>query len=308
MSVSKNLIEQIFTLIGKDNLKINEPMRLHTTFQVGGPADLYLTPKGIRQLCALLLWLKKSQIPAFVIGRGSNLVVSDKGIRGAVINTDKLNRIRLKDDLIQAECGVNLSSLSKWSAKHRFTGLEFACGIPGSVGGAVYMNAGAYDGEISQVLESSRVLVFDVEKETYRIINLNWDEHAFFYRHSIFQDKPLIHLSSSFRLKTEQPEKIWAAIESYTRAREEKQPLEFPSAGSVFRRPQGYYTAKLIEECGLKGFRIGGAAVSEKHCGFIINLGNATAQDIRKVIEHIQETVYAKFGVTLQTEVKFIGE
>jgi UDP-N-acetylmuramate dehydrogenase len=311
----KNVISDItlalLQIVDKANLKTNEPMTLHTTFKVGGPADYFATPPTTDAFIRLILFCAESNLPYFILGKGSNLIVSDKGIRGLVISTIKLTRVVYRENQVTASCGFELIKLSRNTARRGLSGLEFACGIPGSVGGAVYMNAGAYEGEISQVLVSSQVLVLtkkDNGSITADIITLTNKEHDFSYRYSIIQNKGYIHLSSTFNLLPFNRSFIQAKIRKLTKSREEKQPLELPSAGSVFRRPQGYFTGKLIEDCGLKGFRIGDAAVSVKHCGFIVNLGNATAKDILSLIEHVQATIHKRFGVTLQTEVKFAGE
>jgi UDP-N-acetylmuramate dehydrogenase len=304
-------IRQIAQIIGENNLKENEPISLHTTFKVGGPADLFASPPTLNSFTQLIKYAVENNLPYFILGKGSNLIVSDKGIRGLVISTHKLTQTLYKDNTVTVSCGLELIKLSKSTAQRGLSGLEFACGIPGSVGGAVYMNAGAYEGEISQVLISSDIIAIrrDTKGKAYfEIKNLSVHQHCFSYRHSILQDETYVHLKSTFCLLPHNKTSIAATIRKLTKAREDKQPWELPSAGSVFRRPQGHYTGKLIEDCGLRGFRIGDAAVSEKHCGFIVNLGNATANDIVAVIEHVRNTVMDRFGVFLQTEVKFIGE
>jgi UDP-N-acetylmuramate dehydrogenase len=260
---------------------------------------------------ALLSLIYERGIPHFILGKGSNLVVSDGGIKGIVISTHKLTQTTYMEECVIVQTGLELSKLVKSTAEHGLSGLEFACGIPGSVGGAVCMNAGAYEGEMSQVLCASEYLWYDASQPPHKRVTwdiLRIDDHDFSYRHSIFQDNPFFLLNSTFYLKRQHKRTIQSTINQLTKAREDKQPLELPSAGSVFRRPQGYFTGKLIEDCGLKGYRIGDAAISDKHCGFIVNLGNATATDIKALIEHIQKTVLAKCGVSLQTEIKFIGE
>lgn len=297
------LITQIKLLLGKNNVLLNEPMSRHTTFKIGGPADIFVTPEKFYIMAKLINLLNNNSIPYFIIGKGSNLVVSDKGIRGIVISTTKMIGTRKSVNKIFAACGTELSDVCKLAANSGLSGLEFACGIPGTVGGAVYMNAGAYGGEIQQVLLFSKVL--DTSIGVVKTIPAV--KHDFSYRHSIFQDEKYILLSSAFSLKPQGKDEIKAKMDELTKSREDKQPLELPSAGSVFRRPEGHYTGKLIEECGLRGFRIGGAEVSTKHCGFIVNIGNATAQDVKDLVKHIQKTVLEKFGVSLQTEIKFVG-
>lgn len=308
MKLTQTFIRDLRIITNAKNLLINEPMANHTTFRVGGPADVFITPTNYCMLKSILTFLRERNLPIFIMGRGSNLIVSDKGIRGAVISTFKLNRIGFQGNSVLAGCGVDLGTLSHSVALRGLSGLEFACGIPGSVGGAVYMNAGAYEGEISRVLEKSSVLLYDDNSSSYQYKTLSLNDHAFSYRHSVFQEEALIHINSVFRLKPADAEEIISTINKFTRSREAKQPLDLPSAGSVFRRPQGYFTGQLIEECGLKGFRIGDAAVSNKHCGFIVNLGHATAENICSLITHVQNTIYDRCGVMLQTEVKFIGE
>ncbi len=303
------LIKSIQLLVGKTNLRLNEPMSEHTTFRIGGPADFYVTPTTQQALIRLLELCLKKDLPYFIMGRGSNLIISDKGIRGVVISTSELKHVIYMNDRIAANCGSDLWKLSQNSARRGLAGLEFACGIPGSVGGAVFMNAGAYNGEISKVLISSRVLEIDPQSATpVRSRKLSLTDHFFSYRHSVFQEKSLIHLSSTFQLTKGNKESIMNEIERLTKERENKQPLELPSAGSVFRRPEGFFVGKLIQDCNLRGFRIGGAAISDKHCGFIVNMGRASAKDVLALIEHVQNTVQKRFGVLLQTEVRFVGE
>jgi len=311
LNKDNELIKSIAQIAGKSNILINEPMAAHTTFKVGGPADIYVTPASVKALTSALNLCLERNLAYFVIGKGSNLIVSDKGIRSVVISTQKLTYVRYKDNLVSVGCGFDLWKLSNHTAERGLSGLEFACGIPGSVGGAVYMNAGAYEGEISKVLVLSEVLAIDDSdpaKPFFRKQTLDNEEHGFSYRHSVLQDKNYIHLNSVFALSKCNKRLIKSELKRLTLAREEKQPLELPSAGSVFRRPEGYFVGKLIQDCGLKGFRIGDAAISTKHCGFIVNLGKATAKDILALIEHIRNRVLQRFGVTLQTEVKFIGE
>jgi UDP-N-acetylmuramate dehydrogenase len=306
-----NIIDTLSQIAGSTNLLFNEPLAHHTTFKVGGPAEFFVIPASEKNLIGLVDVALDHNLPFFILGNGSNLIVSDKGIRGLVISTQKLTRVIYKDNLVTASCGIEIIKLSQNTAKRGLSGLEFACGIPGSLGGAVYMNAGAYEGEISQVLFSSRVLALSPDVKVGKktdIITLKNEEHHFSYRHSALQEKSFIHLSSAFNLLYHNKSSIAATIRKLTKAREDKQPLDLPSAGSVFRRPQGHFTGKLIEDCGLKGFRIGDAAVSTKHCGFIVNLGKATATDIRNVINHVRSTVLERFGVELQVEVKFVGE
>lgn len=309
--IDRELILALTQAVGENNIRFNEPMSQHTTFQVGGPADVFVIPRTKKALTDLLNIILVNNLPYFILGKGSNLIVSDKGIRGVVISTLKMTHVDYFENFVTAWTGLELWKLSQSTAARGLTGLEFACGIPGTVGGAVFMNAGAYEGEISQILTCSEILELDRSAPPGKMADWNaleHEDHDFAYRHSVFQEKELIHLCSTFKLERIDKRKIKARIKEFTRAREEKQPLELPSAGSVFRRPEGFYVGKLIQDCCLKGFRIGGAAISEKHCGFIVNLGNAAAKDILALIEHVRNTVQQRFGVLLQTEVRFVGE
>jgi len=306
-----NIAHELAAIAGYSNVLTDTPMSDYTTFKVGGCADYLVFPENTNALTSIIQYCLDNNRPWFLLGKGSNLVVSDKGMRCVVIATNKLNSYSFVGNTVTADCGVDLIKLSKASASTSLSGLEFACGIPGSVGGAVYMNAGAYEGDISQVLLSSQALSIEQngngQLQAVPIV-ISSQEHRFSYRHSIFQDRQLIHISSTFQLIKRDKNQILSKIDKLTTARESKQPLELPSAGSVFRRPAGYFVGKLIEECGLRGYRLGGAAVSEKHCGFIVNLGNATASDIKALISYVQDTVFNRFGVELQTEIRFVGE
>jgi UDP-N-acetylmuramate dehydrogenase len=308
---SDSVIKDLQHIVGKENIIQNADMKGFTTFRVGGSADFLTFPTSADVITSLLDFCSDAELPFFIIGKGSNLIVSDKGIRGVVISTLKLNSISIQLDTVTAECGTELSQLSSFTAANGLSGLEFACGIPGTVGGAVFMNAGAYEGEISKVLLSSLVL-----KKPHLATNNNHfipdkldnKSHDFSYRHSVFQDNTMIHLSSTFKLIPKKPRDIKNEIIRLQAAREAKQPMDLPSAGSVFRRPEGYFVGKLIQDSGLRGYRIGDAAVSDKHCGFIVNLGSASASDILALIEYIRSEVFNRFGVLLQTEVRFVGE
>lgn len=310
-NVPKQLISKLFDELGEMNVKSNELMSLHTTFRIGGPADLFLTPPSINSLIHTLNLCLKYKTPYFILGKGSNLIVSDKGIRGVVISMEKLVFAFYKGESVYAGSGFELTKLSKHTSDRGLSGLEFAIGIPGSVGGAVYMNAGAYEGEISQILVSTEFLCIDNNlpdgAQFIRSTLMN-KEHDFSYRHSIFQEQEYIILGSQFKLKSKNKQSIQRVLNELTKAREDKQPLDQPSAGSVFRRPKGFFTGQLIQECGLKSYRINDAAVSDKHCGFIVNLGKATAKDVLALIEHIQSVISKRYGINLQTEIRFIGE
>lgn len=299
----KEFYDILLGVYGKEQIEVNSPMSKHVYFRVGGPADILVNPRNILQVKKTIELCKEYNIPYIVIGKGSNILVKDGGIRGVVIKLCSLDKISINGDEITAECGALLSEVSKKSAEHNLTGFEFACGIPGSVGGAVFMNAGAYDGEISYVIKEATVI------DNYGdIITIGHKELELGYRTSIVMKKGYIVLSAVFKLDKGNRDKIQKRVDELTKAREEKQPLEYPSAGSTFKRPEGYFAGKLIQDAGLKGFSIGGAAVSDKHSGFVINRNNATAKDILDVIHHVQNTVKDKFGVELKTEVRIIGE
>lgn len=287
-----------------NNIKYEEPMKYHTSFKVGGKADIYLEPENIDELTKFICYLKENKIPYFLFGNGTNLLVSDEGIRGAVIRLgDKMSSIKIEGERIIAECGALLSVVSKLAAENSLSGLEFGSGIPGSVGGAVTMNAGAYDMEIKDVIEKVEVLDSNLQLKV-----LYNKQMGFGYRKSIISNNKYIVTRSFFKLKKGNLFDIKRKMEELTEKRQTKQPINYPSAGSVFKRPEGYFAGKLIEDAGLKGFTIGDAQISEKHCGFIINKGNATAKDIYNIIAHVQRIVYERFGVKLETEVKILGK
>lgn len=286
-----------------EDIKIDEPMKEHTSFKVGGPVDILLTPKDFNQVVDVVKLCKKENIPYYIMGNGSNLLVKDGGIRGVMIKLVKLNKIQVKGNKIITESGVSLKDISTTALENCLTGFEFACGIPGSVGGAVTMNAGAYNGEISNVIESAKVICNSGE-----IIVLNREEMELGYRMSSILKNGYTILEVTFNLEKGNKENIMNRIEDLSRRRNEKQPLEYASAGSTFKRPQGHFAAKLIEDSGLKGESVGDAQVSEKHSGFIINKGNATAKDILTLISIVQDRVRQNFDIDLYTEVRIIGE
>ena len=291
-------------IIGTQNVMLNEPMKNHTSFRVGGPVDLLVTPDSMDNLVRIFEICRHEQLPVFIMGNGTNLVVRDKGIRGIVIKMlDNLSSYKVLDDTIIAEAGILISRLSKIAYEHGLSGMEFAEGIPGTLGGAVTMNAGAYTGEIADVLVRSRYLGRDGQ-----VIVLEKEQHRFGKRESFIQSDGGIVLETELKLKKGEKAEIKALMDSFKKQRNDKQPLDLPSAGSVFKRPDGYFAGKLVQDCGLKGFRIGEAEVSCKHCGFIVNAGNASACDVINLVKHIQSSVMDKFHVELQTEVKIIGE
>ena len=286
-----------------NDIKIDEKLSEYVNFKVGGPADILLIPNSKEQVIKSIKICKENNIPFYLIGNGSNILVRDGGFRGVVLSLKNVKNIYVDGEKIEAECGVMLKEVSDKAIENSLTGFEFACGIPGTIGGAVFMNAGAYDGEISKVIESAEVI-----DENCNIIRLSREELDFGYRSSLVMKKGYTVLSAVFKLEKGQVKTIKELIEDLTNKRESKQPLEYPSAGSTFKRPTGYFAGKLIQDAGLKGYSIGGAAVSEKHSGFVINKGNATAKDITDLIKHIQDEVKKQFGVDLHHEVRIIGE
>ncbi len=291
--------------IQQENVIFEEPMKRHTSFQIGGPAEVFIEPASPESFADFVRFFRLESVPYVVIGAGSNLLVGDKGIRGAVLKTGKaFNFLQKEENKIIAGSGVPLSKLANFAAKHSLSGLEFASGIPGLFGGAVYMNAGAYGGEMKDVVVKTHYLDENGEFRT-----VSGDEHGFAYRSSIFAGGSKYIFSGELLLNPGNEEEIIKQMKELNRRRKEKQPLEYPSAGSTFKRPEGYFAAKLIEDAGLKGLSVGGACVSEKHAGFVINkTGTATAEDVRRLIEKIRQVVLQRFGVDLQCEVKQIGE
>lgn len=299
-------IENIIKELRKEvkDVRINEPMSKHTSFKIGGPADIFVAPANRDELIHTLSVCKNNHVPYYIIGNGSNVLVKDKGFRGVIIQIYKnFNHIKIDGETVYVEAGILLSKLSKLIATEGLQGFEFASGIPGTLGGAIYMNAGAYGGEISQVLVSA-----DVIDHAGNIITMSNDELKLGYRTSILQDNNYTVISAVLSLKKGNKEEIKALMKDLDTRRKTKQPLELPSAGSTFKRPEGYYAGKLIMDSDLRGYVIGDAMVSEKHCGFVVNKGNATASDVLNLINHIQKTVKEKYGVDLEREVRVIGE
>ncbi|TMT00614.1 UDP-N-acetylmuramate dehydrogenase [Apilactobacillus kunkeei] len=292
-------------MIKMEKIKLlkNEPLSKYTFTETGGPADLVAFPKNIEEVRELLAMAKRDNLPITVLGNASNLIIKDGGIRGLVIILTEMNEITSHDDLVIAQAGARYIDTTIVAQQHGLTGMEFAAGIPGSIGGAVFMNAGAYGGETAEVIESVTVLTPENEIKT-----LSNSELDFGYRHSTVQDQDDIVLEATFKLSTGDKDKIQAEMDHLNELRESKQPLDLPSCGSVFKRPEGYFAGKLIHDAGLQGYQSGGAQVSKKHAGFIVNIDNATATDYLNVIKHVQETVYAKNKVHLETEVRIIGQ
>lgn len=291
-------------IVGSDNVYFEEPMKKHTTFRIGGAADYYLCPHTPEEIREIIQVCREEQIPWFVIGNGSNLLVSDSGYRGAVIQIYRnFSRVVCEETVIRAQAGALLSQIAAQAQKSSLTGFEFAAGIPGTLGGAVTMNAGAYGGEMKDVLKSATVLTGDGQ-----IRRLSAEELKLGYRTSIIKSGEYTVLEAEIGLERGDEEKIRSRMEELREQRKTKQPLEYPSAGSTFKRPEGYFAGKLIMDAGLRGFCVGGAQVSEKHCGFVINTGDATATDVVGLICEIQRRVEEQFGVKLEPEVRFLGE
>ena len=284
--------------------RTKEPMKKHTTFQVGGPADYFITPGSTEELRAVLELCREEGIPFFILGHGSNLLVSDQGYRGAVIHIGKaFSEIRTEGTRVTAGAGAMLSRVAMKAWEEGLTGLEFASGIPGTLGGAMVMNAGAYGGEMVQVVKRATVLTKEGALRTLGLSELDMG-----YRKSCILPMGYVVLETEMELAFGDRARIRETMDDLSARRKEKQPLEFPSAGSTFKRPEGYFAGKLIMDAGLAGFSVGGACVSEKHCGFVVNRGGASAQDIMKLCREVRQRVRERFGVTLEMEVKTLGE
>ncbi|MBQ8086265.1 MAG: UDP-N-acetylmuramate dehydrogenase [Lachnospiraceae bacterium] len=302
--MSQNLLNELYRIVGEDNVKLDEPMSKHTTFRIGGPASYFVTPMDTEELSQVVVLCKAERVPFFLLGHGSNILVSDKGIGGVVIQLYKnYAKFSIEGNLVKAEAGIMLNKLGQEIRDAGLTGFEFAAGIPGTLGGAVMMNAGAYGGEMKDIVESVSLMDYDGN-----LIKKSGEEMDFSYRHSIVEDEELIVLGATLKLNPGNIEDITAKMQELALARKTKQPLEFPSAGSTFKRPEGYFAGKLIMDSGLAGYRVGDAEVSEKHCGFVINKGHASAKDVMTLIDDVRNTVYDKFKVELSPEVRFVGE
>ena len=299
-----NFEKKLQQIVALENIKLNEQLKPYTTFRVGGPATYFVEPESIQQVQGLISLCKEHQIDWFVIGNGSNLLVSDEGYDGMIISLQKhFSHVVHEDGQIRAEAGAMIAKVSNTAKKHSLTGLEFAAGIPGTVGGALVMNAGAYGGEIKDTLIEAVVLT-----EQGEVLTLEASQLELGYRKSCILDKKYIVLEALFGLQKGDEEKIKEDMKHYNEQRRLKQPLDKASAGSTFKRPEGHFAAKLIEDAGLKGYQIGDAAVSDKHAGFVVNLGNATSKDIMNVCNYVADTVKEKFQVSLEMEVKKIGK
>ena len=297
------MLEFLYYELKGIDIRVNEPLKKYTYTKVGGPADYLAFPRNRYELIRIVEFANKNNIPWMVLGNASNIIVRDGGIRGFVIMFDKLNTVTVNGYVIEAEAGANLVETTRIAKYHSLTGFEFACGIPGSIGGAVFMNAGAYGGEISHVLVSAQVLTKEGKVKTIEARDMK-----FGYRHSAVQDSGDIVISAKFALKPGDYVLIEQEMARLTHLRELKQPLEYPSCGSVFKRPVGHFAGQLITEANLKGHRIGGVEVSKKHAGFMVNVADSTAQDYEDLIAYVIDTVEKNSGVRLEREVRIIGE
>ena len=302
--MKENFEKKLLKMIDKEKILFDEPMKKHTTFRIGGPADYFIVPTEIEEIRAVVSLCEEMGMPYYVIGNGSNLLVADKGFRGVILQIYKaMNQVKIEGNVITAQAGASLAQIAKEALEHALTGFEFAAGIPGTLGGAVRMNAGAYGGEIKDIRTKATVLTKEGE-----VVELSKEELEFGYRTSIIERTGQIVLKAEIELSPGKREEIKAVMDDLRKKRVSKQPLEFPSAGSTFKRPEGHFAGKLIQDAGLKGFRIGGAQVSEKHSGFVINTGNATASDVVELMRQVNEKVTDMFGVSLEPEVRRIGE
>ena len=308
-SVNKLQAERVLSdlkkVIPEENIKINEPMSKHTSFKTGGPADIYIIGKTLEQIQEVLKYSNQNNIQLYIIGNGSNLLVSDEGIKCIVLKIAVDNIETLESDfgvLVKAGAGVKIMALAQILKKDGITGFEELAGIPGTMGGANYMNAGAYGKELKDIIVSTKA----INKETGKIETLKNEEQELKYRNSIFKNRKYIIIETMLNLQKGIPEEIERKMNDFLNQRKEKQPIEYPSAGSTFKRGEGFITAKLIDECGLKGYQIGGAQISEKHAGFIINKNNATSKDILDLIKYTKKKVFEKFGVQIEEEVEII--
>lgn len=302
--INSAVYEYIRRYVDEADILREEPMSSHTTFRVGGEAEVFINIQSTEQLQKLIPYFKEVGIPYFIMGNGSNLLVGDKGYRGVILKLgSRMNGIRVDGNRLTVQAGALMSQIARTACEHSLTGFEFASGIPGTIGGGVVMNAGAYDGELKQVVSCVRVMNGDGE-----LLELSNADMEFGYRTSVIKKRPFIVVEAELVLAPGRQEEIAAKMEELNGRRRQKQPLEYPSAGSTFKRPEGYFAGKLIMDAGLRGYSVGGACVSEKHCGFVINKNHASAADVAEVIAEVQERVKNKFGVTLETEVIFLGD
>ncbi len=301
--VSEAVVQALRKFVPEENICLQESMASHTTFRIGGLADCFMQLENTEQLIKVRKYLSQVGVPFFVLGNGSNLLVSDEGFRGVILQIGpKMNRVTVEGSVIVAQAGASMAQIARTAMEHELTGMEFASGIPGTIGGGVVMNAGAYGGELSRIV--TQVNVVNSEGE---IMELDNETMEFGYRTSTIRNNSFTVTEVILRLEKGDRQQIRERMEELAARRREKQPLEYPSAGSTFKRPAGHYAGQLIMEAGLRGFQCGGAKVSDKHCGFVINTGNATAEDVRKLIREVQARVKDQFNVDLETEVLFLG-
>ena len=302
--MNQNFVNELYKIAGETNIRSQESMAKHTTFRIGGPVPFFVTPETVEELGQLVLLCKAEKVPFFILGHGSNLLVGDDGMDGIVIQLcDKFAHLEITGRRVTAQAGVMLSKLGQVLKEAQLTGFEFAAGIPGTLGGAVVMNAGAYGGEIKDIIELVQLMDSDGN-----LLQKTGEEMQFSYRHSIVEEQGYIVLGATLVLEQGEKRQIEARMEELAQARRSKQPLEFPSAGSTFKRPEGYYAGKLIMDAGLRGYQVGGAQVAEKHCGFVINRGDATAADVAQLMSEVCTRVYEQFKVELEPEVKLVGK
>ena len=301
--ISEAVIQALRKFVPEENICLQESMASHTTFRIGGLADCFVQLENTEQLIKVQKYLSQVGVPFFVLGNGSNLLVSDAGFRGVILQIgSKMNRVTVEGNVIVAQAGASMAQIARTAMEHELTGMEFASGIPGTIGGGVVMNAGAYGGELSQIVTQVNVV-----NSEGGIMELDNETMEFGYRTSTIRNNPFTVTEVILRLEKGDRQQIRERMEELAARRREKQPLEYPSAGSTFKRPAGHYAGQLIMEAGLRGFQCGGAKVSDKHCGFVINTGNATAEDVRKLIREVQARVKDQFNVDLETEVLFLG-
>ena len=299
------MLTKLEELIGKGHVLYDEPMKKHTTFRVGGPARALVEPGSAEDVKSVVEFCKSEQIPYYIVGNGSNLLVSDKGYDGVIIHLCKnMSAMRIEGNKVYVQAGALLSKVAVQAGRKGLTGMEFASGIPETIGGALVMNAGAYGAELSQVVAQ----VEGIHLADGRRVSYPADRLSFSYRHSALMDANVVAAQVTLSLKAGDPQAIRARMEECAAMRREKQPLNYPSAGSTFKRPEGYFAAKLIDDCGLRGLTVGGAQVSEKHAGFIVNIGGATASDILELMRQVEQRVFEQFGVHLEPEVRILGE
>ncbi|MDY5181533.1 UDP-N-acetylmuramate dehydrogenase [Butyribacter sp.] len=305
--VVSEIVKKLIDINGEKQVAESEPMSRHTTFRIGGPAKVFVSPDNIEKIIKTIELLKNEKCDYFILGNGSNILAADEGYDGVVVSTENLKNLNIEreesnETFIYAEAGVMLSRAAVLASESSLTGLEFAGGIPGTVGGAVSMNAGAYGGEIKDIIVSADVLMSDGT-----VVKLTRDELELSYRSSIVQKEKMIVLSAEFALKKGNKSEILDKMKDFSQRRRDKQPLEYASAGSTFKRPEGYFAGKLIDDAGLRGYRVGNVMVSDKHCGFVVNMGGGTCEEVKAVINHVREEVDKQFGVTLEMEVRKLG-